>query len=452
MFFLSPHRYRWIILLVASYYFYMSWNVNYVFLIFFTTLVSYVTAILIDREERHFIRKIYLIISLVASLGVLFFYKYFNFFGSSINDMLEYSGSNLRVPYLSILLPVGISFYTFQTLSYTIDVYKGEKDIEKHFGIYALYVSFFPQLVAGPIERSLRLLPQFHSKHFLNLNNFIEGTKWIIIGYFMKLVVADRLSLYVNAVYNNPEHHNGTTFVLATVLFAFQIYGDFAGYSGIAIGVAKLMGFDLMVNFNRPYFANSIGDFWKRWHISLSTWFRDYFYIPLGGNRVSKHRWYINLFLTFVVSGLWHGANWTFIIWGALHGFYLILENVFNLSLKKKHIIGKFRYLMRAFIVFVLVNFAWIFFRANNVSDAFFIVKNIFLNLGEPFIDQKTLFYGFIGIVLLLINDYIAEKNPETFIFGNKLNFISIVYFTMMTIAIFYLGVFSGGQFIYFQF
>jgi D-alanyl-lipoteichoic acid acyltransferase DltB (MBOAT superfamily) len=305
----------------------MSWNVNYVFLILFTTIVSYASAIGIKRSGNKNIRKLLLILSVTASLGVLFFYKYFNFFGSSLNEVFSGLSLDVQIPYLSLLLPVGISFYTFQTLSYTIDVYNDKKSVERHFGIYALYVSFFPQLVAGPIERSTRLLPQFREEHHFSWDNFVKGGKWIISGYFMKLVIADRLSLYVDSVYGNVFHHTGATFIVATFLFAFQIYCDFAGYSAIAIGTARLMGYDLMINFNRPYFAASIGDFWHRWHISLSSWFRDYFYIPMGGSRVKVSRWYLNLFLTFLVSGLWHGANWTFVIWGALHGIYIINAN-----------------------------------------------------------------------------------------------------------------------------
>ena len=264
----------------------MSWNVNYVFLILFTTIISYLSAIQIEKSSTKRNKVIFLSISVIASLGVLFFYKYFNFFGSSLNEIFNSFGYNGQIPYLKLLLPVGISFYTFQTLSYTIDVYRGQIGTEKHFGIYALYVSFFPQLVAGPIDRSTRLLPQFRIKQKLTLDNVTKGLKWMILGFFMKLVIADRLSLYVDSVFNNVYQHSGATFLIATFLFVFQILGDFAGYSSIAIGTARIMGFDLMTNFKRPYFATSISDFWHRWHISLSTWFRDYFYIPMGGSRV----------------------------------------------------------------------------------------------------------------------------------------------------------------------
>lgn len=430
----------------------MSWNVNYVFLILFTTVVSYVSAIQIEKSYSNKEKKIYLIISIVASLGVLFFYKYFNFFGSFINSVLDITNQDqdVRIPYLKILLPVGISFYTFQTLSYSIDVYNGLIKTERHFGIYALYVSFFPQLVAGPIERSTRLLPQFKVKHKISLENFVIGFKWVILGYFMKLVIADRLALYVDSVYNNVYHNSGVTFVIATFLFAFQIFGDFAGYSSIAIGIARIMGFKLMTNFNRPYFASSISDFWHRWHISLSTWFRDYFYIPLGGSRVSVPRWYLNLFLTFLVSGLWHGANWTFIIWGGLHGLYIMTENFFKLKEKGKQ--KGIERVFRVIIIFILVDFAWIFFRANNVTEAFYIIKNIGDISSDIFVDYKVFFYGLIGLIILFINDYFIEKNKDSIILNSKLNSKVVLYFAFLVCVILSIGVFNGGQFIYFQF
>ena len=452
LYFVSPNKYKWLVLLISSYYFYMSWNVDYVFLILFTTIISYGSALMIERSETKKLKKIYLSTSVIASLGVLFFYKYFNFLGTSLNDFFSSINSALEVPYLKLLLPVGISFYTFQTLSYTIDVYRGEISTEKHFGIYALYVSFFPQLVAGPIERSTRLLPQFREKHHLTRANVVKGLKWIIFGFFMKLVVADRLSIYVDAVYNNVYQHTGITLIIATFLFAFQIFGDFAGYSSIAIGVARIMGYDLMTNFKRPYFATSITDFWRRWHISLSTWFRDYFYIPIGGNRVGVPRWYLNLFLTFLVSGLWHGANWTFVIWGALHGIYIVTENFFKLQVKKDTNISIINIFLRILIVFLLVDFAWIFFRANNVTEAFYVVKNIFNFSTAVFYDYKVFFYAFIGLFILLIHDLCIENTNDSILENSNLNYKVTLYFVFLVCIILFLGVFNGGQFIYFQF
>ena len=452
LYFLSPYKWRWLILLISSYYFYMSWNINYVFLILFTTIISYGSAIFIEKSQTEKEKKIYLFVSVTASLGVLFFYKYFNFFGASLNELFSSFQSDVKIPYIELLLPVGISFYTFQTLSYTIDVYRGDIGTEKHFGIYALYVSFFPQLVAGPIERSTRLLPQFRVRNKLTLNNVVKGLKWMIFGFFMKLVIADRLSIYVDSVYNNVYQHSGLTFIIATFLFAFQIFGDFAGYSSIAIGAARIMGYDLMTNFKRPYFGTSISDFWHRWHVSLSTWFRDYFYIPMGGSRVGIKRWYLNLFLTFLVSGLWHGANWTFVIWGALHGVYIVVENRFKLQVKKNQKISLFNRIMRTIIVFILVDFAWIFFRANNVTEAFYVVNNIFNFTNEVFFDYKVFFFGFIGLLVLFINDLIVENNTNSIIENSKINYKAVLYFTFLICLLMFIGVFNGGQFIYFQF
>jgi len=452
LYFLSPYKWRWLVLLISSYYFYMSWNVDYVFLILFTTIISYGSAIQIEKSETKKTKKIYLAFSVIASLAVLFFYKYFNFIGSSLNDVFGSFNSAFEVPYLKLLLPVGISFYTFQTLSYTIDVYRGDIKTEKHFGIYALYVSFFPQLVAGPIERSTRLLPQFRKKHYLTFDNVVKGLKWVIFGFFMKLVIADRLSLYVDSVYNNVYQHSGLTFILATFLFAFQIFGDFAGYSSIAIGVARIMGYDLMTNFKRPYFATSISDFWHRWHISLSTWFKDYFYIPMGGSRVGVSRWYLNLFLTFLVSGLWHGANWTFVIWGALNGIYIVVENIFKLQVKKKQKISFYNRIMRTLIVFILVDFAWIFFRANNVTEAIYVINHIFDFSKEVFYDNKIFFYGIIGLTILFVHDLIVENTSDSVLENSKVNYKSVLYFAFLICLILFIGVFNGGQFIYFQF
>ena len=321
LYFIIPHKYRWFFLLTASYYFYMNWKPGYALLIFTSTLVTWLCGLMVEKSEIKRNKKVFLILSLLINFGILFVFKYFNFINESVYVLLEKYKIRWTIPNLDILLPVGISFYTFQAVGYTIDVYRGDLKAEKNLGIYALFVSFFPQLVAGPIERAKNLLPQFHEKHFPDPDRINIGLKQMIWGYFIKIVVADRLALYINAVYNNVNAHNGTTLLIATIFFSFQIYCDFAGYSNIAIGAAKIMGFDLMTNFTRPYFSSNIHEFWQRWHISLSTWFRDYLYIPLGGNRVGKFRNYVNILITFVVSGLWHGANWTFVIWGALHGF-----------------------------------------------------------------------------------------------------------------------------------
>jgi len=358
------------------------------------------------------------------------------------------------MPEFTLLLPVGISFYTFQAVGYTMDVYRGKIKAEKNLGIYALFVSFFPQLVAGPIERTENLLPQFYRHHTFDYNKAVSGAKLMIWGYFMKVVVADRLALYVDSVYNNADLHNGTSLLLATVFFAFQIYCDFGGYSNIAIGCAKIMGFDLMTNFKRPYFSTTIQEFWQRWHISLSTWFRYYLYIPLGGNRVSKYRNYWNVFVTFAVSGLWHGAAWTFVIWGALNGIYQIVEKSFKNAKNKINETSILRKTTNIFITFLLTCFAWIFFRANSISDAFVIIKKIIVSHGKLYIGDSIAFfiYSLFGIGVLLAVDFRVEflkrKNPMPI----TSRIIRYAWYTSLVIFILLVGVLDGGQFIYFQF
>ena len=316
LYWILPHKYRWIVLLVASYYFYMCWNVEYVFLILFTTVVSYVAAIFMEKANGKKERKTLLLFTAAASLWILFIFKYLNFVLESIRGMSGLLGINVSLWTVQILLPVGISFYTFQTLSYVIDVYRGKIKAERHFGYYASFISFFPQLVAGPIERTENLLPQIKEEHCFDSEKMKYGLKLMAFGFFKKLVIADGVSVYVDRIYNDLGSYQGFSLIAATVFFAIQIYCDFSGYSDIAIGTAELFGIRLMKNFDSPYFSCSIKEFWSRWHISLSSWFRDYVYIPLGGNRCGKLRHSFNLLVTFLVSGLWHGANWTFLAWG----------------------------------------------------------------------------------------------------------------------------------------
>lgn len=320
-----PHKFRWFVLLISSYYFYMSWSPRYVVLILFTTIISYVAALLLEKTQVDAMKKYILIGTLMACLGVLFFFKYFNFIGESITDILSMFSIDMHPMTVSLLLPVGISFYTFQTLSYVIDVYRGDTEAEHHFGIYAVFISFFPQLVAGPIERTNNLLPQMKSEKTFDYNMAIYGARQMLWGFFKKLAVADVVAVYVDNAYADLASCTGFDLCMAIFLFTVQIYCDFSGYSDIAIGTAKLLGVNLVKNFSSPYFAVSVKEFWSRWHISLSAWFRDYVYIPLGGNRCSKTRHYLNLLITFLISGLWHGANWTFVAWGGgymgLHKF-----------------------------------------------------------------------------------------------------------------------------------
>ncbi len=461
LYFIIPYRFRWILLLIASYYFYMCWNYKYVVLLLFTTIICYFAAIGIYRSDKKKIRLLLLWGCILIYLGTLFFFKYFNFFGESINILFAKFNIFYHVPSYQYLLPVGISFYTFQALGYTIDVYRGSIKPEYHFGKFALFKSFFPQLVAGPIERASNLLPQFSKKFDFNYYRIRDGLVLMAWGFFKKVVIADRLAEYVNIVYNNPNDYHGIPVILATIFFAFQIYCDFSGYSDIAVGSAKVMGFSLMTNFRRPYFAQNIKEFWQRWHISLSTWFRDYFYISLGGNRVAIWRWQLNLFLTFLVSGIWHGANWTFIIWGALHGFYLVfaiwtkkMQTQTNDFLRLgRHV--KLITFISVFITFLLVVFAWIFFRANSVGDAFVIIKNMFnFSYSEYnlYYFPVDLYIAFASIFLLILFEYTLE-------YSNVLNRIYTLkrpykwaILTCILFSIMILGKWDSVNFLYFQF
>jgi len=458
LYFLLPHKYRWMLLLASSCYFYMAFIPVYILILGFTIVVDYFAGILLENTEGKK-RKYWLIASLIANIGVLAVFKYYNFLNDNLSALLNSIGYENQIPHLGILLPIGLSFHTFQAMSYTIEVYRGNQKAERNFGIYSLYVMFYPQLVAGPIERPQNLIHQFYEKHYFEYARVVDGLKQMLWGLFMKLVIADRLAIYVNAVYNNPDQHGGKTLALATVFFAFQIYCDFAGYSNIAIGAARVMGFKLMTNFNRPYLSRSIDEFWKRWHISLSTWFKDYLYISLGGNRVSIPRWYLNLFIVFLISGLWHGANWTYIIWGAINGFYLVFAIV---TMKYRKQLGKLLFLdkmprlnsiIQIVITFVLACFAWIFFRANSLDDAYMITKKVLMFNGNLFFDYTSFVYGFIAIAFLLLAEYYAETNKMHNIPFKTNNHIKEHFaYAFFGAVIILFGVFDGGQFIYFQF
>ncbi len=466
VFFSLPQRFRQVFLLAASYYFYMCWKAEYAILILVSTLIDYVAALRMGKTAEKSARTKYLILSLAANLGLLFAFKYANFFNESIRAVLEQFNIFYGFPGFDWLLPVGISFYTFQSMSYTIDVYRGEKEPERRFTTFALYVAFFPQLVAGPIERSTRLLPQLDRAVRFDYDRLISGLRLMLWGFFKKVVIADRLAIYVNQVYNSPGEYQGLTLILATYFFAFQIYCDFSGYSDIAIGTARIMGYDLMLNFRQPYFSQSIAEFWKRWHISLSTWFKDYLYIPLGGNRVSKPRWYFNLLAVFLVSGLWHGANWTFVLWGFLHGFYL----VFSIWTQKAREalaglvkIDRFPLLQRGlkiFLTFHLVCFSWVFFRANSVADAFLILGNLLrLDFSPAGLAAINVALGWgelliaLGSILLLEVFHLLERAGKlrTLVLGQPRMFRWAIYYALI-LGIVFFGVFNHTEFIYFQF
>lgn len=467
-------RFRWVLLLAASYYFYMAWKPAYLILILVSTLIDYYAGMQMDRFAEKARRLKYLILSIVTNLALLFTFKYYNFFAGIINKLFGYCLLSYALPNSDLLLPIGISFYTFQTMAYSFDVYRGNVRHEKHLGIYALYVAYFPQLVAGPIERAGNLIKQLKTEHAFDYHRVTGGLKLMAWGMFQKVVIADRLALFVDKVYSDPTAYKGISLIVATVFFAFQIFCDFAGYSNIAIGAARVMGVNLMQNFRRPYHAQSIGEFWQRWHISLSTWFRDYFYISIGGNRVPVMRWHFNIFITFLVSGLWHGASWTFVVWGALHGFYMVFANLTkNLRSRLAGISGLAKFpsaikFLRICTTFILVCFAWIFFRADTFSDAKYIVTHlfsgmsgIFAALAAPGFIKEFIYFGYSGrefniaviaIVLLEIVHLIQRRGSIGEMLAAKPLWLRWTVYAAAVLVIMNFGIIEKIPFIYFQF
>lgn len=464
VYFSLPHRWRWMWLLGASYWFYGSWRAEYLVLIWASTLVDYTAGRLLGVVNSGTRRRLILGVSLTVNLGILFTFKYLDFVATTIASALGMVGFHYDAPETKWLLPVGISFYTFQTMAYTIDVYRRRMTPESHLGRFALYVAFFPQLVAGPIERSQSLLPQLQTKRVWNGHRVESGLRLMGWGFFKKLVIADRLALLVDTVYADPSAYGGVPLTLATYAFAWQIYCDFSGYSDIAIGAARVLGINLMVNFDRPYAARSIGEFWQRWHISLSTWFRDYLYIPLGGNRVSHRRWQANLLITFIVSGLWHGASWNFVIWGGMHGMFLLFGNWMTshhgrlreiLPLPK---LSRLIHLLQVIFTFHLTLLAWIFFRANSLVDAWYILTH----LGQDW--SLSLGYGIgvgvwatgVAILAILVMECVQFIHSRSGGIGRLLDTLPfwqrwMLYYGVLY-AILMFGRFNHTEFIYFQF
>lgn len=456
-----PQKLRCPFLLVASYYFYMSWNVQYVFLILLTTIVSYFAGILLERTDKRDIKKAIVVGTLFICLGVLFIFKYFNFISASIASISNKFSLNLHPVTLNLLLPVGISFYTFQTLSYVIDVYRGTIEAEHNIGVYATFVSFFPQLVAGPIERSKNLLPQIKKEKNFDYEESTYGLKLMAWGYFKKIAIADVLAGYVDNAYNSLGALYGFDYALAIFFFTIQIYCDFSGYSDIAIGASKMLGINLMKNFNSPYFSKSIREFWSRWHISLSTWFKDYLYIPLGGNRCSKTRNYFNLLVTFLISGLWHGASWTYVLWGGIHGVIQVLEKVSEKLFKKLKIENKLRGIISTIFVFVICNLAWVFFRAETINDAIYVIGHAVYGIWSPsYYFHTNLGLGniqilniFVMIIILATYDYSSLKTDVIkWVSSQKLLIRWMVYIALIIFIIVNAPMSNETAFIYFQF
>ena len=455
-------NFRWqnLMLFVASYCFYGWWDVRFLILIFISSSVDFFLGRAIFKQSDMQKKRLLLALCMVINLGMLGFFKYYNFFVDSFSEFIIQFGFQPNLRTLNIILPVGISFYTFQSLSYSIDIYRNKIKPTNDFVSFMTFVSFFPQLVAGPIERASDLLPQFLKARTFRRDHLVSGFRYILYGLFKKMVIADRLAYFVNHIYDSPEKYDGTVLLIATFMFGFQIYCDFSGYSDIAIGSARLLGFDLMQNFKTPYLARSFRDFWRRWHISLSTWFRDYVYIPLGGNHVSQSRWASNILLTFTISGLWHGASLTFIVWGFLHGLYLVSE----------HFISKFVPVPKnlswigLILTFVVVNLTWVFFRANTIEQSLQIISS-FKSLNFDFIPHFfQLFSGnnefrtfTISILasfplFLIIETLIHQDNFNSLIIKRGTIFRWTVYL-ILTFAILIFGVLNAApQFIYFQF
>ncbi len=459
LYFYLEHKYRWILLLVASAVFYAWFKVEYLLILVFTIIVDYFAGLWIEKSKGKN-RKWALAMSILANVGVLAIFKYANFAIGTANALLFRMGKETNDMW-DIILPIGLSFHTFQAMSYTIEVYRGTVPAERNLFRYALYVMFYPQLVAGPIERPQNVIHQFLEKHHFDYHRAVSGLRLMLWGMFKKVVIADRLAVFVEKIYDSPDGYQGLPLILATIAFSFQIFCDFSGYTDIALGAARIMGFRLMKNFDRPYFSKSIGEFWRRWHISLSSWFKDYLYIPLGGNRVSLPRKYFNLFLVFMISGLWHGASWNFVIWGTLHGIYQIIgqftakwqEKISNLLpsdfLKK---------VFNAGLVFTLVSFAWIFFRAKTFRQALYISKGIFAKSSHSLSEVLNIFgvkeviIAVLAVILMEMVHWAQRGESISLIFDKWPKWQKWSVYYLLFLSILFFASYSNIQFIYFQF
>ena len=454
LYYAIPAKYskaRNMFLLIVSYLLYLQWKPVYALILLGVTAVTYYSALLVEKAKRP---KRILTVGVLLALLPLLFFKYFNFINDSISDLLSVVGLNFHLQGLNWAIPVGISFFTFQALGYLWDVYYKRQKAEGDFLTYALFVSFFPSILSGPINKASLIIPQLKSlRPYFDYSKAVEGLKVLLWGMFMKVVVADRIALYVDKVLPDYMHYTGTSCFVASVLYSVQIYADFAGYSLMALGVGKVLGLELTENFHRPYFAVSVTDFWHRWHISLSTWLKDYVYIPMGGSRCSKLRNYWNIFVTFLVSGIWHGANWTFIVWGCMHGIYQIVEKMLG---QQKCNYGRLGKTVKILVTFLLVNFAWIFFRMPTLADACGVIARIFdFSLPmKPFIVNNTeTLLSVMGLSLLFIKDYFDEYHPNSFtLFNNQRFYLRWGVYIVIIMMIMLTGVFGADQFIYVNF
>jgi len=448
-------------LLAASYFFYACWDWRFLFLLMFSTLLDFYTGIKIAQNEKRGRRLFWFWLSISVNLGFLGVFKYYNFFATSFAEAVRHAGFQVNPWTLKVILPVGISFYTFHGLSYVIDIYKKRIEPERNFIDYGLFVGFFPLLVAGPIERATHLLPQIKRPRTFDYNKAVDGLKQILWGLFKKIVIADTCAAYVNTVFNDPAHMPGSAHVLAAVFFAFQIYCDFSGYSDIALGTARLLGIELLRNFAFPYFSRDIAEFWRRWHISLSTWFRDYLYIPLGGSKVGTWKKIRNVFIIFLVSGFWHGANWTFIFWGGLNALFILPSVIFKTNRNNLDIVAKgrltptFRELVSMVVTFGLTDLAWIFFRSKNIRSAFQFIGTIFSrSLFSRFPKEQLHTYFIIPLVCFLLIEWMGREEQYA-IARLGLRWPKAARWAAYYIIFFYITYFISGapqSFIYFQF
>jgi alginate O-acetyltransferase complex protein AlgI len=455
-----PPEKRWLLLLLASYLFYFFWKPWFAVILGYCSLLSWLAGIAITENSGINRKKAILAAAIILNLMPLFFFKYFNFINDSLLNFFKLTGIKYAIPHLDILLPVGISFYTFQAISYCVDVYKEKIKAEPNIGIFALYLAFFPKLISGPIERGANLLPQLHQRIFFDSGRFLSGMELFFWGVFKKMVIADRLGMYVDMVYSHPQDYWGRTAIIATWFFALQIYCDFSAYMDMAIGCGRIFGIELSRNFNFPYLAGSVAEFWQRWHITLTSWFRDYVYIPLGGNRLSSGRWFFNIMAVFLLSGLWHGAAWNFVWWGALHGlFYLFGKVTLQARGRLREILGikgGLAAALQIFITFNLISLAWVFFRAATIDDAFCLIRHMFGGLSLPiqvmssqFSTVLTFCFAILFVVMEIFH-YWETRNHHRISRAIPDCFKYPLYATVL-LAISLLGV-SSNQFIYFHF
>lgn len=451
-----------IVLLLASYFFYACWDWRFLFLLIFSTFLDFFTGLRMDKSNNQRTKKFWFWICIVINLGFLGLFKYYNFFINSLSEVLLKNGIQMDLFTLNVILPVGISFYTFHGLSYVIDIYKNKIKAEKSFFDYSVFVCFFPLLVAGPIERATHLLPQLKKNRIFNRENAIDGLRQILWGLFKKVVIADNCAHFANIIFDNSSCYSGSTLVIGALLFTFQIYGDFSGYSDIAIGTARLFGIDLIRNFAFPYFSRDIAEFWRRWHISLSSWFRDYLYIPLGGSHGSIVKKIRNILIIFLISGFWHGANWTFIIWGLLNALFIMPSIIFKTNRNNLEIVAKgklfasFKEIIQMVITFMLIVFAWIFFRCSSVSHAFEFVSGVFSQSLFSMPDSKIFTLSkplFLLIIIFIMIEWIGREQSYGIekLFFNRAPFLRWMFYYLLIIVIF-LFAGSNQQFIYFQF